>query len=118
MCQLGCNIVRDESYAVGDLHFFAVYMVVKVRRDEKLWAICRCFEQVEKDERKEFSVGREGIFLVELGSGVRRAGATHICSSGCKAPPGSTTVSHSQSVLDGGRYELWSREDGYPPYMG
>ena len=65
-------------------------------------------------EREVYCVGGEDTVLVELGSGVRRVGAAHICDAQCRAPRGGATVLHSRSVLEKGRYELWSRKDGYP----
>ena len=109
--------MRNSRHPYGELHFFAVCKIFEISRDKKLWAVCRPMRGKEMFGRIEYSVGGNYVIL-ELGCGVRRAGAAHICDEECHAPRGSQYVRHSRSVLCGGRYELWSRKDGYPPYMG
>jgi len=118
VCDANATVIGDDSFAVGELMFFAVYAILQVKRDKKLWAICRRMCHVGDVERDVYCVGGEDVVIVELGSGVRRAGAAHICDDQCRAPRGSASVLHSRSVLGKGRYELWSRKDGFPPYMG
>ena len=58
------------------------------------------------------------VVVVHLGQNVRRVGAAHACDDGCDIHPRRMHVTHSATIVDGGRYELWTREDGYPPHMG
>ena len=49
---------------------------------------------------------------------MRRAGAAHICDDQCVPHRRNLSVKHSAGVCDGGLYELWTREHGYPPHSG
>ena len=118
LCEGEAVIVRDDELARGNLQFFAVYGLVNVNTDRKLWAIAKRMRRTTNGDRKLYQVCPDAGAIVELGGGVRRAGAAHSCDAGCKSVGRGMDVQHSSTALDGGVFELWTREDGYPPHRG
>ena len=114
VCNEGKEVIEHDDSPVGDLCFFAVYAIFQMSRDKTIWAVCR---RMQSTSEGRYRVGGD-VVVIELGSGVRRAGAAHICDDNCVYRPRSMDVKHSKTVCAGGLYELWCRADGYPPYMG
>ena len=112
------EVICDDEFKVGTQRFFAVRCIFEVSRDSKLWVMAHEMLRTCCRERKVYKVSKKNVFLIELGPGVRRVGAAHLCDEGCTVSPNSMDVRHSAGVLSGGLYEVWSREDGFPPYMG
>ena len=118
VCATEDVVVHDDADVCSTLRFFAVFGITKVTVDGKLWAITRRMRRTSDDEQALYISRPEEVSLVELGRGVRRAGAAHKCDARCKYTRRTMDVEHSASVLEGGVYELWSRQDGYPPHRG
>ena len=111
-------IVRDDERNAGHLKFFAVFAIAK-GPDGKLWVLGQKMGREENGTAGcQVMQGAAASTVVELGGGVRRAGAAHICDAGCSGRGRGLDVKHTAGVCDGGVYELWTREDGYPPHMG
>ena len=63
------------------------------------------------------AVAPDTCIVIELGTCVRRAGASHMCDDGCKTVSTPLYMSHSKLILEGGVYEIWTRKSNYPPHM-
>ena len=55
--------------------------------------------------------------VVQLNDYVRRAGLIHCCDKECLFRS-ATDVIHSKELIQGGKYQLLKRFDGFPPHLG
>jgi len=111
------NIITKELCGTSSLRAYAVVILVR-GPDSALWAICVPMEKKVTQIGRGCCIVQDGCALVELSDAVRRAGAVHVCDENCRADPKKLEMCHSKGVLDGGLYEVWTRKDNYPPYMG
>lgn len=111
------DVMEHDATIVGDLQFFGVYAIFRMSRDNKLWVACKNMVRTGCTERTEYQISGD-VVLLELGGGVRRAGAAHYCDDRCVHAQRGMDVKHSMGVRDGGLYALWSRAEGFPPFMG
>ena len=109
--------VRADDIGGSSMRFYAVVAVVR-GPDMKLWAITMPMASTGTDDGEGMRVEADGCTVVELADGVRRAGAAHVCDDACVPHRRGLQVKHSARVCDGGLYETWTREQGYPPHMG
>lgn len=112
------EVIVSDGNRDGELEFFAVHGVVEAVSDGKLWAITQRLVQVQENGVKAYRVNKESRAFVELGDGVRRAGAVHVCTEHCRGVRRRQRVLHVPDLLEGGLYEIWTRCHGFPPHMG
>jgi len=111
------DIVSRDDMGRGTLRKYAVVTVTSAP-DDKLWAITVPMQDVNYEGEQGMKIRPNECVLLELSRSVRRAGTCHICNSSCKLHPRKLQVEHDEGILDGGLYEVWTRENNYPPYMG
>ena len=112
----GKDILPSGFCGEGRLNIYAVVMIL-CGPDDKLWVTAVPMEKSSNSTRA-MDVAQNKCALVELSSCVRRAGACHLCDSNCRHHPSKLEVEHSAGILQGGLYNIWTRRDNYPPYMG
>ena len=108
-------IIRGATMGEEDcvMKFFAVFYILRASNGES-WCVVR-----ELTRRGEgYSVTGNKVSVLLLGRRVRRVAAMHICDERCRAKVERQKVSHSNSILRGGMYMLFARQDGYPPHLG
>ena len=113
----GSSVVHEPGSNAGTLRLFAVHHIAR-SPDGLFWVYGREMRRVNDNDLSTYAVRDEASIVVQLGKGVRRAGTFHLCDSRCTTMRNKTCLSHSESVCDGGVYEVWTRKDGFPPYMG
>ena len=111
------EVVVEEVCGGGLMRFYAVLCVMR-GPDGKLWAIAMPMLRAQSSRGGGMRASLRDVSVVQLCEAVRRAGAAHICDEQCVPHRRQLHVTHSARVCDGGLYELWTREHGYPPYMG
>lgn len=92
--------------------FFVVDLLLAV--DAQVWALVYLLDL----NNRAHSVKNQTPYLLSLDTHVRRAGIFHECSETCVADASKRKWVHHKTLLDGGRYRLISKEEGYPPRMG
>jgi len=110
------DIITTDLCGMGRLNKYAVAMIIS-GPDTKLWVTAVPMEQSSTSTRGMVVV-QDKCALVELSDSVRRAGACHICDNECRHHSSALEVEHSAGVLQGGIYNIWTRRDNFPPYMG
>jgi len=97
----------------GSLEMFSVHGVIQ-GDDKKVWAVVKKFIPADIG----MTCNNVPYQILAVSKCVRRIGLMHICDDRCLECTRSETMKHSSSAVDGGKYFLYSRTDGYPPYMG
>ena len=105
----GCR-TDDER---GVLQFYCVHELIEASNGDA-W----CTAKHLTSTGDNFSVGQNPTCVLLLGKRVRRACVMHTCDENCRVLVNKRNVKHSTSLLRGGRYQLKSRIDGYPPHVG
>ena len=99
------------------MRFYGVVCVMK-GPDGVLWVICMPMVRAHPSQGEGMRTSTGDVKLVQLGKTVRRAGAAHMCDERCVPHRREQRVKHIADVCDGGMYEIWARQDGYPPHLG
>ena len=122
-CILSCptesegDLIKEECGG-RTMRFFCLEGVVR-GPDGRLWAVTAPMTQaLSSGTKRVMRADRDKVTVVLLTDAVRRAGAAHVCDERCVSHPRQLRVKHSAGVEEGGMYEVWTREDGYPPHMG
>ena len=122
-CVLSCptqgnaKLVTDKDCGGSALQFYCVEAVLR-GPDGRLWAARKPMERSQSSVGRGWRAQHDKVTVVLLCDAVRRAGTAHICDDQCVPHRRQLLVNHSATVADGGLYEVWTRVDGYPPYMG
>ena len=111
------RVVRQFEVGCAEMRFYGVYGIFQ-SPDKGLWVVGKLMREVESPRGRRYTTAGATCAIIELGKGVRRAGAAHICDEGCSFDARGNTATHSRDVCAGGVYEVWRREEGYPPHMG
>ena len=117
-CPTDCtrDVIKRDECGRGELRKYAVVVVVQ-GPDDKLWTVAVPLKK-ESGQREGMAIQQDACVLLELSSSVRRAGMCHVCTDSCTLHPRKLEVVHNGGILDGELYEVWTRENNYPPYMG
>lgn len=118
------KIVEGGDASVNGTTLFAVIGFIERSGENKLWAVVlrctfgtyRCRRVVQLPKTLDSA---ESIQVLEMGKSVRRVGLTHLCvlDGPCEVSVHDRKVTHGNHLLDGGRYLIQTRKDGYPPRM-
>ena len=111
------EIIQRDECGTGALRKYAVVVVVR-GPDNKLWTVAVPLQKPYDEEGAAMRIQADAIVLLELSASVRRAGTCHVCNDSCTLHPRKLEVKHNGGILDGELYEVWTRENNYPPYMG
>lgn len=104
ICQLGVACIGREG-------FFAVSFIFSSGLHS--WVVVN--ELAERDN--SWSVCSPPI-IVPLDECVRPVATIHICRDDCIVNLQLIRVTHSETLLDGGRFNIVARWRGYPPHFG
>jgi len=97
----------------GTLEMFSVHGLMQ-GDDNKVWAVVKKFSTADIG----MSCINAPYQILSVSKCVRRIGLMHICDDRCHECTQTGTMNHSSSAVDGGKYFVYSRTHGYPPYMG
>jgi len=69
-----------------------------------------------KENEENFHTSKN-LKLVKLDNNIRTAGQIHVCDSECQIRSKSD-IHHSKTILQGGKYIIMKRIEGFPPHLG
>ena len=102
----------------GDRRFFAVFAIIRRTPSGAVWVIVKEMVRCVQETLTGYSCEGQEYRVLRLDDSCRRIAAIHMCTQSCVRRGGWGSPVHDTKLMEGGKYMMVSRSEGYPPFLG